>query len=95
MIGRLTFDRAQAIRGTFTRRYALRISTRVVVFFYSNQNGVVTRARFNTESKQKEEEEEEERFCFRATTNVFTLLVEYVSDGSKTHQRVIVKGRIN
>lgn len=52
----------------------------------------LTRQRANR--RAKEEEEEEERFCLRAT-NVFTLLVEYVSDGSKTHQRVIVKGRIN
>lgn len=52
----------------------------------------LTRQRANRRAK---EEEEEEGFCLRATTNVFTLLVEYVSDGSKTHQRVIVKGRIN
>lgn len=53
----------------------------------------LTRQRANR--RAKEEEEEEEGFCLRTTTNVFTLLVEYVSDGSKTHQRVIVKGRIN
>lgn len=53
----------------------------------------LTRQRANR--RAKEEEEEEEGFCLRATTNVFTLLVEYVSDGSKIHQRVIVKGRIN
>lgn len=52
----------------------------------------LTRQRANR--RVKEEEEEEEGFCLRAT-NVFTLLVEYVSDGSKTHQRVIVKGGIN
>lgn len=54
----------------------------------------LTRQRANRRAKE-EEEEEEEGFCLRATTNVFTLLVEYVSDGSKTHQRVIVKGGIN
>lgn len=53
----------------------------------------LTRQRANRRAKK--EEEKEEGFCLRATTNVFTLLVEYVSDGSKTHQRVIVKGRIN
>lgn len=51
----------------------------------------LTRQRANRRAKK----EKEEGFCLRATTNVFTLLVEYVSDGSKTHQRVIVKGRIN
>lgn len=53
----------------------------------------LTRQRANRRAKK--EEEKEEGFCLRATTNVFTLLVEYVSDGSKTHQRVIVKGGIN
>lgn len=53
----------------------------------------LTRQRANRRAKK--EEEEEEGFCLRATTNVFTLLVEYVSDGSKTYQRVIVKGGIN
>lgn len=51
----------------------------------------LTRQRANRRAKK----EEKEGFCLRATTNVFTLLVEYVSDGSKTHQRVIVKGGIN
>lgn len=96
MIGRLTFDRAQAIRGTFTRRYesapGLLYSSTLIRMAWSLEQDL-TRQRANR--RAKEEEEEEEGFCLRATTNVFTLLVEYVSDGSKTHQRVIVKGGIN
>lgn len=96
MIGRLTFDRAQAIRGTFTRRYesapGLLYSSTLIRIAWSLEQDL-TRQRANRRAK-KEEEEEEEGFCLRATTNVFTLLVEYVSDGSKTH-RVIVKGGIN
>lgn len=96
MIGRLTFDRAQAIRGTFTRRYesapGLLYSSTLIRMAWSLEQDL-TRQRANR--RAKEEEEEEEGFCLRATTNVFTLLVEYVSDGSKTHQCVIVKGGIN
>lgn len=58
MIGRLTFDRAEAIRGTFTRRHALRgwhqespSGFAYSSTWYSNQNGVQGLTRLTKEEE--------------------------------------------